>query len=256
MVEMAFRAYDPCFGCATHSLPGEMPLKATIRDARGEVVQVVERKARLGRDWGSGLGIRDSGIRDSGLGTRGSKLERLAGRREHGVLVLCLGNDILRDDGVGWAVADALEASLPRAPNPRPPNPRAFVVKRSALSGFYLLDELTGWDRVLVVDAVRTGQHPPGRCCRFRSRRWEPRQGPSPHAAGLPTVIRLGRQSGVPLPSWIHIVAIEVDDMESFVEGLTPAVEAAVPEAVARDTLGAGRRPCPRERARLSRAAW
>ncbi|PWB74518.1 Ni/Fe hydrogenase subunit alpha, partial [candidate division GN15 bacterium] len=25
-IEMAFRAYDPCFGCATHSLPGQMPL--------------------------------------------------------------------------------------------------------------------------------------------------------------------------------------------------------------------------------------
>jgi len=47
-VEMAFRAYDPCFGCATHSLPGEMPLRATIRDARGSVVTVVERKTRLG----------------------------------------------------------------------------------------------------------------------------------------------------------------------------------------------------------------
>jgi len=40
-VEMAFRAYDPCFGCATHSLPGQMPLQVTIRDARGEVVQVL-----------------------------------------------------------------------------------------------------------------------------------------------------------------------------------------------------------------------
>ncbi len=48
MVEMAFRAYDPCFGCATHSLPGEMPLKATIRNARGEVVEVVERHKGLG----------------------------------------------------------------------------------------------------------------------------------------------------------------------------------------------------------------
>ena len=48
MVEMAFRAYDPCFGCATHSLPGEMPLKATIRDSRGAVVQVVERHKGLG----------------------------------------------------------------------------------------------------------------------------------------------------------------------------------------------------------------
>jgi F420-non-reducing hydrogenase large subunit len=30
MVEMAFRAYDPCFGCATHSLPGHVPLRVNI----------------------------------------------------------------------------------------------------------------------------------------------------------------------------------------------------------------------------------
>jgi F420-non-reducing hydrogenase large subunit len=39
MVEMAFRAYDPCFGCATHSLPGEMPLEVRIRDSRGALVR-------------------------------------------------------------------------------------------------------------------------------------------------------------------------------------------------------------------------
>jgi F420-non-reducing hydrogenase large subunit len=42
MVEMAFRAYDPCFGCATHSLPGKMPLQVTIRDAKGETVEVLK----------------------------------------------------------------------------------------------------------------------------------------------------------------------------------------------------------------------
>ncbi len=42
-VEMAFRAYDPCYGCATHSLPGEMPLRVTIRNAAGECVQTLER---------------------------------------------------------------------------------------------------------------------------------------------------------------------------------------------------------------------
>jgi F420-non-reducing hydrogenase large subunit len=41
MVEMAFRAYDPCFGCATHSLPGQMPLQVTIRDAQGKPIQVL-----------------------------------------------------------------------------------------------------------------------------------------------------------------------------------------------------------------------
>ena len=37
-IEMAFRAYDPCFGCATHSLPGQMPLAVRVRDADGTVV--------------------------------------------------------------------------------------------------------------------------------------------------------------------------------------------------------------------------
>jgi F420-non-reducing hydrogenase large subunit len=41
MVEMAFRAYDPCFGCATHSLPGQMPLQVTIHDVNGKVVDVL-----------------------------------------------------------------------------------------------------------------------------------------------------------------------------------------------------------------------
>ncbi len=40
-IEMAFRAYDPCFGCATHSLPGQMPLEVTIHDADGGTVDVL-----------------------------------------------------------------------------------------------------------------------------------------------------------------------------------------------------------------------
>jgi F420-non-reducing hydrogenase large subunit len=43
MVEMAFRAYDPCLGCATHSLLGEMPLEVTLRDPDGTIVQVLRR---------------------------------------------------------------------------------------------------------------------------------------------------------------------------------------------------------------------
>ena len=42
-IEMAFRAYDPCFGCATHSAPGQMPLEVTIRDRAGEIVGVLAR---------------------------------------------------------------------------------------------------------------------------------------------------------------------------------------------------------------------
>jgi len=43
MIEMAFRAYDPCFSCATHSLPGDMPLWIKFKDSEGKVIREVKR---------------------------------------------------------------------------------------------------------------------------------------------------------------------------------------------------------------------
>jgi F420-non-reducing hydrogenase large subunit len=40
---MAFRAYDPCLGCATHSLPGSMPLFVRVRDASGGTTATLRR---------------------------------------------------------------------------------------------------------------------------------------------------------------------------------------------------------------------
>ena len=42
-VEMAFRAYDPCNGCATHSLPGSMPLVLRVRDREGKPLAMLRR---------------------------------------------------------------------------------------------------------------------------------------------------------------------------------------------------------------------
>jgi len=42
-VEMAFRSYDPCMACATHTLPGHMPLEVRIRDAQGNVLDVLQK---------------------------------------------------------------------------------------------------------------------------------------------------------------------------------------------------------------------
>lgn len=43
MIEMAFRAYDPCMSCATHSLPGQMPLEVIVRDRDGNILQKASR---------------------------------------------------------------------------------------------------------------------------------------------------------------------------------------------------------------------
>ena len=43
MVEMAFRAYDPCYACATHTLPGQMPLNVEIRAKNGAIIRNLRR---------------------------------------------------------------------------------------------------------------------------------------------------------------------------------------------------------------------
>ena len=42
-IEMAFRAYDPCFACATHYLPGQMPLEVRVYNSNGDLVQQLKR---------------------------------------------------------------------------------------------------------------------------------------------------------------------------------------------------------------------
>ncbi len=43
MIEMAFRAYDPCFSCATHSLPGQMPMIVNFKQKDGTIIRTVKR---------------------------------------------------------------------------------------------------------------------------------------------------------------------------------------------------------------------
>ena len=139
------------------------------------------------------------------------------------VLVLCLGNAIRRDDAVALRVADALEGSPPQG----------VALRRSAVSGLYLLDDMEGFDRVVVVDAVRTGARAPGAVLSFPLEDLHAPEGPSPHAIGLPSALSRARAAGAPVPSRIHVVAIEVADMETVGEGLTPEVAAAVGPAAA-----------------------
>jgi hydrogenase maturation protease len=107
------------------------------------------------------------------------------------------------------------------------------AIRRSAASGLYLLDEMEGFDRVVVVDAVRTGTHAPGAVLSFPLEDLHAPEGPSPHAIGLPSALARARAAGAPVPSRIHVVAIEVVELERVGEGLTPEVGAAVAPAAA-----------------------
>ncbi len=41
-IEMAFRAYDPCFACATHTLPGGMPLEVNIYNKNKKLYKTIK----------------------------------------------------------------------------------------------------------------------------------------------------------------------------------------------------------------------
>jgi len=154
-------------------------------------------------------------------------------------LILCLGNPLRRDDAVALHVARILEADPP---------PGASVTT-SARAGLYLLDEMEGFDRVVVVDAVQTGGHPPGTIHSLPAEALHGPAGPSPHAVGLPSALALARAAGAPVPSRVWLVLVEVETLDVVGEGLSPAVAGAVwpaadaARAACRDMGGVGARP-------------
>jgi hydrogenase maturation protease len=152
-----------------------------------------------------------------------------------GLLVLCLGNALRRDDAVALHVARALAADPP---------PGAAVLE-SGKAGLYLLDDMDGYDRVVVVDAVQTGAHPPGTVHALPLEALHAPAGPSPHAIGLPSALALARAAGAPVPSRVELVLVEVAEMATIEEGLTPAVAAAVPRAVAAARAACARLAAP-----------
>jgi hydrogenase maturation protease len=150
------------------------------------------------------------------------------------VLVVGLGNPLLGDDGVGWAVIDALDARLARPATPEEWPP--LELDRLAGGGLTLMERLVGHSRAILVDAITTGTEPPGTVRRLRLD--DLVGGPTGHLdnahdASLARALEAGSALGADLPSDIEVVAIEATRVEEFGESLSPAVAASVSPAVA-----------------------
>ncbi|MCS6965099.1 MAG: hydrogenase maturation protease [Thermoflexus sp.] len=140
------------------------------------------------------------------------------------ILILGLGNDLLSDDGVGLLAVRALREELGEIGE--------VELVESPLSGLALLDLLIGYDRVILIDAVQTGQAPPGTIWRWRVEELGSVRAPSPHYAGLPEMLAVARALQIPFPERIEIYAMEVADPLTIGGDLTPAVREALPELV------------------------
>lgn len=138
--------------------------------------------------------------------------------------VIGLGNTILRDDGVGVYVAREVARRAPW-----------LDVLETETAGFGLMEEMVGWDRVILVDAIQFNEVAPGTVLRIdpsdlkTSLRLR-----SVHEVDLPTVLELGRRLGLAMPREVVVFGIQVEDARTFGIGLTEAAARGRDEAVAR----------------------
>jgi len=139
-------------------------------------------------------------------------------------LILGLGNLLLRDDGVGNRAAQILENKIS--------NPEVTVTETNTV-GLGLLDYLPGYERVIIIDAIQTREGKAGQIHQLSLQDIvTPGYSSQTHSISLTTALELGAKLGLALPREVIIFAIEVADVTTFSEELTPEVEKAIPKVI------------------------
>ena len=166
-----------------------------------------------------------------------------ADQRPFSILIVGLGNPILGDDGVGWRVAEEVSAQtgipLGDAPLPHlsPEDLPPITIECYSLAGLSLMERLTGYDKVILIDSLNTGKHEQGEVVSFTLDELVDLtygHSASAHDASLKTALKVGRDMNLPLPADkdIHVIAVEAQHVYNFKEELSPAIAEAVPTAV------------------------
>jgi len=141
-------------------------------------------------------------------------------------IVVGLGNPILSDDSVGIKVAGLVKQRIPE-------HAGVDVVEVYA-GGLRLMEAIAGYEQAIIVDAMKTGLHPPGTVQMLSlESSSKTRNTLCTHDGDLATALALGRDLGLAIPDHVAIMGIEADDVESFSEELTSGVSRALPLAVA-----------------------
>jgi hydrogenase maturation protease len=140
------------------------------------------------------------------------------------LLILGLGNEMLKDDAVGIRVAERLEGACPPEVEVRP----------TSSFGLALLDELIDREKVLVIDSYVPEEFVGSEIQERNLDSVSEVCGVSPHFVGLAEVREVMRRLGLGFPCEVRILAIPVSDPTTFSTQMTPAVAALVEEAAVR----------------------
>ncbi len=146
--------------------------------------------------------------------------------------MLGVGNAIRGDDAVGLLVARHSERQLVGVPD--------VEVREAEPGALGLVEAMSGFDRVILVDAMETEVRTPGRIHRLALEQVRSGGARLSHDGDLNAAFALGEGVGVTMPSEVVVIAIEIGDDESLAEAPSPTVAAAIAPAaalVAREVL-------------------
>lgn len=138
------------------------------------------------------------------------------------ILVLGIGNEILKDDGIGPKLVKELQK---KNPNPDIQYETAFM------GGLDILEHTQGYNTVIFIDAIKTKDGIPGTVYQFTPDDFkETLHLSNLHDTSFLTALDLGKKMKMKIPKEIHIIAIEIIEDTVFGNSFTPQIQEKYPE--------------------------
>ena len=140
-------------------------------------------------------------------------------------IILGVGNQILGDDGVGIHVSDELKKRI---------NDPNITIDDAVTGGMNLLELLLGYDKAIIVDAVKSNEGEVGEVKRIPLDSFSTMHSCNPHDVSLIEAIEVAKKMGEKrIPQEIIVIGIIMKEIPcEFGEKLSEKIEAAVPKAV------------------------
>ncbi|MBC8429515.1 MAG: hydrogenase maturation protease [Dehalococcoidia bacterium] len=134
-------------------------------------------------------------------------------------IILGLGNPILTDDAVGFRMVQELKEEIPD-----------LEVSEVSEAGIALLDYVIGYDKLIIIDSIKTGKGKPGELYKLELEDLKPTMDfSSSHGVDIATAFKVGEGLGYRMPKHVSIYAVEVRDNTTFGERCTEEVEERIP---------------------------
>jgi hydrogenase maturation protease len=139
-------------------------------------------------------------------------------------VIVGFGNPYCGDDGIGPAAARALHAALDSG------SPVGLLELSS--SALELVEQLAGYDRAVVIDAVIDEEAPLGAVKRLSFIAGRALPGLGFHTAGLGSALALARALGMEIPASVELYGVVIREPRTFTESLSHELSSKLPEIV------------------------